>query len=103
MDFIVQKAYAASINNSSGSNNGITFDKLFTNIKSQIVTPLIYLLFALATVYFIWGVMVFVKNAASPEERAKGFQHIIWGLIGMFIMVSAKGLINIILATFGLK
>jgi len=98
-DFLIQKAYAAGISNPSGANTGITFDKLFANIKSQIITPIIYLLFALAVVYFVWGVMVFIQNAGNPEERKKGYDHMIWGIIGIFVMVSAIGIINIITGT----
>lgn len=106
MDFIIQKAYAASagvLNNPTGSNSGMTFDKLYQNVLSQIVNPIIYLLFALAVVYFVWGVMEFIRNADNSEKKADGYKHMIWGIVGIFIMVSAKGLINLILATFGLK
>lgn len=98
-DFLIQKAYAQAINNPSGTNSSVTFDKLYANIKDQIVTPIIYLLFALAVVYFVWGVLVFIRNADNPEERKTGYQHMIWGVIGIFVMVSAIGIINIITAT----
>ena len=58
---------------------------------------------ALAVVYFVWGVMQFIKNSDNPEKRGEGYQHMIWGIVGLFIMVSAKGIINIILSTMGLK
>jgi hypothetical protein len=88
--------------NPSGGQT-IGFDRLWENIITQIANPIIYLLFALAVVYFMWGVMVFIKNADSPEKRAEGFQHMKWGIIGVFIMISAKGIINLILATLGLR
>jgi 4-hydroxybenzoate polyprenyltransferase len=72
---------------------------LLNKVITQIAQPIEYLLFALAIVYFLYGVMVFIRNADAPEKRAEGFQHIIWGLIGLFIMVSAVGIINIILGT----
>ena len=99
LDFIIQKAYAAGISAPSGTNSNITFSKLFANVKNQIITPIIYLLFALAIVYFVWGVMVFIQNAEAPDKRKEGYDHMIWGIIGIFIMVSAIGIINIITAT----
>lgn len=99
LDFIIQKAYAAGISAPSGANSNITFDKLYQNILNQVVNPLIYLLFALAVVYFVWGVMVFIKNADNAEKRQEGYKHMIWGIIGAFIMISAKGIINLILAS----
>ncbi len=79
-----------------------SFDTHLTNIQNNILTPIIYLLFALAILYFMWGVMIFIRNADSPEKREEGFQHMIWGLVGLFIMLSVKGIIGIILATLGL-
>ncbi|MFA5764051.1 MAG: hypothetical protein WCX27_01120 [Candidatus Paceibacterota bacterium] len=78
------------------------FDRYLQNIIGYIVNPIIYLLASLAVVYFLWGVAVFVRNADNPEERTKGFDHMKWGIVGIFIMVSAKAIINIILATMGL-
>ena len=79
------------------------FNTLFTNILNNIVQPAIYLLFALAVLYFIWGVFTFMRNADSAEKRKEGFSHMIWGIVGIFIMLSAKGIINLILASIGIR
>lgn len=68
-------------------------------IKEVIVNPIIQLLFALAFLYFLWGVAQFVMNATDSKERDVGKQHILYGLIGMFIMLSAFGLVNLICRT----
>ncbi len=68
-------------------------------VLDQIVNPIIYLLFGLAVLYFLYGVIDFIKNAATPEKRTEGAKHIIWGIIGLFIMVSAIGLKHVIEAT----
>jgi hypothetical protein len=102
MDFLIQKAYAATTGITGNGGGSTSFNTLLNNINNQIVSPLIYLMFALAIFYFLWGVLVFIRNADSAEKRSEGFDHMMWGIIGIFIMVSAKGLINIILATLGL-
>jgi uncharacterized membrane protein len=79
--------------------NSVSFDLLLTRVNSEIVSPLLWVLFGLATIYFLYGVFEFVKNAGSEEGRRTGGQHIMWGLIGMFIMFSVKGIINLILGT----
>jgi hypothetical protein len=56
---------------------------------------------ALAVVYFLWGVVGFIKNADNTEKREEGYKHMIWGIIGLFIMISANGIINIIRSTIG--
>jgi len=67
-----------------------------------IVNPLIRLSFAVALVVFLWGVFGYIKNADSPEDRKKGTQHIIWGLVGLFIMTSVFTILEIGLNTFGI-
>lgn len=75
--------------------------ELIYKINDAIVNPLIVLLLAIATVVFFWGVFQFVLGAGSEEARATGKRNMIWGLIGLFIMVGVFGIIQIILGTFG--
>ncbi len=74
-------------------------DDFINNVLDQIVNPIIYLLFGLAVLYFVYGVLDFIKNAAAPEKKPEGAKHIMWGIIGLFIMVSAIGLKHIIEST----
>lgn len=71
-------------------------------VNTYIFNPLVGLLFAVAMAYFIWGVLVFIMNSDNDTERATGQRHMLWGIIGMFIMVAVYGIINIITGTFGL-
>ncbi len=100
MDLLIHKVYAAV---GSGSAETTAVDTLLQKILTNVVNPVIYLIMALAVVYFVWGVMVFIQNADKAEKRDEGYKHMIFGVIGIFIMVSAKGIINIILSTMGLK
>jgi hypothetical protein len=77
-----------------------TVDSLLHNANIYIVDPLIYLLFGLALIYFLWGVLQFIMSADNDEARNTGKRHMIWGIIGMFIMISAWGIIGIITGTF---
>jgi len=58
------------------------------------------LLVALAV--FFWGIVQFISDTDSNTAREEGKQNILWGIIGMFIMVSVYGIIRVILQTFGL-
>lgn len=71
------------------------------NIITQIVNPLIYLLIGLAVIYFLYGVLVFVRNADNSEKRAEGASHIIWGIVGIAIMFSVFTFIHVIRNTVG--
>jgi len=95
MNFLIPIAYAAGTDSAA-------FNSLFNKIVNNIVTPAIYLIVAIAVVYFVWGVMVFVQNADNPEKRKEGYMHMLWGIIGIFIMISAKGILGIISSTLGL-
>ena len=70
-------------------------------INQYILNPLILLLFAVAFLVFFWGILQFIAKETADAERDKGKRKIFWGLFGMFIMVSAFGLIRLILGTFG--
>jgi len=53
-----------------------------------IINPLISLMFAFAVVYFLWGVFKYIRAADSPADRETGRKHIIWGILGIFIMTA---------------
>jgi uncharacterized membrane protein YidH (DUF202 family) len=76
-------------------------DKLLQNTVVVIVNPLIQVLFAVALVSFIYGIFEFVRGADQPEVRTKGQQHMLWGIIGLFIMISVFTIIRILLNTIG--
>lgn len=71
-------------------------DTLARNISSEIIQPLILLLFALALLYFFWGIAKFIGSVGSDEQRKEGRKHMLWGLIGMAIMISVYGIIELI-------
>ena len=54
---------------------------------------------ALAVLVFLWGVFEFIMGSGDEKARETGKQHIVWGLVGLFIMVSAMGIVNLIINT----
>ena len=72
---------------------------LLEKIKKAIVDPVIYFLFALALLYFLYGVLEIIRNAESEEARKTGQQHVLWGVVGMFIMISFYGIMHVICNT----
>ncbi len=75
---------------------------LIAKIEQNIIQPLIGVLFALAFAIFLWGVARFIFQSDDESAREQGKQHIIWGLVGMFIMVSVFAIIHLIVGTFGI-
>jgi succinate dehydrogenase/fumarate reductase cytochrome b subunit len=78
-------------------------DGLINKINDIIISPIILLLFALALVYFLYGVAMFVMNADEPEARKLGAKHMMWGIIGIFVMFAVKGILLVIINTFGIS
>lgn len=63
-------------------------------IINVIVVPIVMLMFAIAVVAFAYGILQFVWG--GEEKRSQAKMSMLWGIIGMFIMVSAWGIIYLI-------
>ena len=68
---------------------------------SAVLQMIISLLFVIATVVFLWGVVRFIASAADPAGREKSKGIMLWGIIGMAVMVAAWGLANLLITYFG--
>lgn len=73
----------------------MTVDQFILNLANVILNPLIRLMFVVALVVFLWGIVEYIRGAGSSDSREQGTRHIIWGLIGLFIMVSVYGIIEL--------
>lgn len=65
-----------------------------------ITVSVIPLVFALAVLMFVWGVVQFVINSSEEVKKEKGRQFMIWGVIALTVMVSVWGLVRILGNTF---
>ena len=70
-------------------------------ISTNILNPIIAILFALAFTYFVWGVAKYIWNPDSEEARTTGQKAMLWGVIGMFIMVSVFGIMRFLISSIG--
>ena len=70
---------------------------LVGTVARVLINPAILLLFGVALVVFIWGLVQFLWAAnVGGKDSATGKQHMLWGVVGMFIMVAAYGILNLI-------
>lgn len=61
----------------------------------------IYILISLAVLFIIWKiVMHFIKGEGT--EKQENLKEIGWGVLGLFIILSIWGLVNILVRTFSL-
>lgn len=69
-------------------------------VLNTIVVPVI---FAFAFAAFVWGVVnYFFLHGSDETKRAEGRQFVLWGLIGMVVLFSVWGFVNIMLSTLGI-
>lgn len=80
-----------------------TLDSFIGNVDRMIINPLILFLFALAVVYFLYGVLEFIMNQENEEAKTKGKSHMLWGIIGITIMMGVFTIMNILLSTLGIS
>lgn len=76
--------------------------QLVGKFVTLILNPAIGVVFALATLLFVWGVIEFIKDLNEGKASEEGKRHMLWGVVGMLIMVSVFGIIAFISNTFGL-
>jgi hypothetical protein len=67
----------------------------------EILNLLIPVFVSLGIVYFVWGIVAYVIGGGE-EAKKKGRDRIIYGIIGLAVIVSVWGVVNIVSNTFGL-
>src|SRR3989338_4677306 len=56
-------------------------------------------LVGIAVIVIIWGIFQMILNAGDEEARKAGRTKLLWGIIGVFLMLSVWGLINILVGS----
>lgn len=87
----------------SGGGGSKTFEGIVNLVIQNILDPVIILLLALALVYFMWGVLLYVNKGSEGGDRTKGIQMMSYGILAIFVMVSVWGLVYILINTFDLN
>ncbi len=94
MDWFATKiAYAAPSTDLNG---------FLINLDKYIINPLIVFLFALAMVFFLYGVFEFIMNAGNDEKKTSGKSHMLWGVVGLTIMMGVWFILGVILRTMNI-
>lgn len=70
-------------------------------LASDLISTLVPVVISLAVLFFLYGLAKYIWNVG--DEKEKGKDMMIWGIIGLFVMVSIWGLVNLLGETFGLN
>ena len=79
----------------------MTIKEIIDKITKEVLNPTIYLLFAAATIIFVYGIITYITASGSPQGVATGKRVMIGGIIGLFVMASAYGIVKILCNFFG--
>jgi hypothetical protein len=65
-------------------------------LTSVIINPLIMLIFSAGLLVFVFGLVEFLYALNTGGDQKSGKQHMLWGIVGMFIMASAWAILQIL-------
>ena len=86
----------AAVPYASAAVDMTVFGNTVAPIITNILYPLIELMFGVAVLVFAWGVLQLVLHGADETAREKGKSTILWGSVGLFIMISAWGIVYLV-------
>lgn len=94
---LINTVYAQSTGNSN------TVEGLAGWIARFVNDTLVYLIFALAFAFFLFGVFkyFFGSGKNAEENRREGGKFIFWSLIAFAVMISVWGIVNLLVNTLG--
>ena len=102
--FVLSLAPVAALAANAGSNcsgGGVTgLEGVLCKIQN-LLNAIVPVLVALGIVYFVWGVVSYMIGS-DEEAKKKGRDRVIYGIIGLAVIVAMWGLVNILTNTFGL-
>jgi len=79
-----------------------TLGGILTTIKG-LLDSLIPIIITLAVIYLFYGVAKYVMAAGDEEKQKQGRSIMIYGVIGLFVIVSIWGLVGVVQSTFGVS
>ncbi len=74
--------------------------ELLGKIADLVLNPLIVLGFTIATIYLFYGIAEMIWKSDSKDETSK--KNVMYGIVGLFIMFSVYGILNLVLNTFNI-
>ena len=67
----------------------------------NLIGSIVPIIIAIALVVFLWGIISYITAGDDPKKKEATRGYMIYGIIGLFVMVSVWGLVRILQSTFG--
>lgn len=71
-------------------------EEVVNTLKTTILKPIENILIVAGTLLFLWGVVEFIAGASNEDKRTQGKRHMIWGIMGLAIILGARGIIKVL-------
>lgn len=67
------------------------------------INQAIFLLFSVATLVFLYGVVAYVIAGGDEKKGSAARSYMMWGIIGLAMMAAVWGFVNLVVETLGLS
>jgi hypothetical protein len=75
---------------------------LLGRIVQYVIDPAVKVIFTLGLFFFLYGLVEYLWEVKDGKTDGDGRDHMVWGMVGMLIMVSVYGIIALVLNTLEL-
>ncbi|MEI7720016.1 MAG: hypothetical protein WCI89_02305 [bacterium] len=80
--------------------SGASYCTIVGALVNNIINPALLLLSGVALLIFSWGIVQFLISLNKGEKgTGEGKQHMLWGMVGMFILLFAFAIFNVLVKT----
>ncbi len=69
-------------------------EQILSNVVTELFSPLYQAAVGVAILYFLYGVAKYVLDLNNPEKQTFGKSHLLWGMVGLFIILSVGGILS---------
>lgn len=69
---------------------------LVAKIAEVIINPLLSLLVSVGVVAFLFGLLTYITAGGSSDRIREGSRYMTFGILGLFIIVAAYGLVAVV-------
>jgi len=72
------------------------FERIKTLLRDfkSVLDLIVPIVFALALIFFFYGIAQFIRSAGDTKTLESGKNKMVWGIVGLFVMVSILGIIR---------
>ncbi len=105
--FVSTGPTVANITYASGPANGgcpsgiSNISDIYLLAKCILAGMVIPMIFILAFLVFLWGVMQFIRKGDNQAKRQEGINFMWYGIVSLFVMTSVWGIVKIATTTLG--